>query len=216
MIRINEIKLALDEDEKLLADKAAKILKINKKYIKKLSIYKKSVDARKKDDVHFTYSVDIEISLDEKQIVSKCKSNKVSIAEVYHYEIPENKRVSKFRPVIVGFGPAGMLAGLILAEAGLRPLIFERGKNIDDRQKDVNEFWTKRKLDEESNVQFGEGGAGTFSDGKLTTGIKSPFIRKVLEELYEAGAPEEILYSSKPHIGTDRLAVVVKNIRKKN
>ncbi|MFR6065945.1 MAG: NAD(P)/FAD-dependent oxidoreductase [Eubacterium sp.] len=215
MIRINEIKLALDEDEKLLADKAAKILKINKKYIKKLSIYKKSVDARKKDDVHFTYSVDVEISLDEKQIVSKCKSNKVSIAEVYHYEIPENKRVSKFRPVIVGFGPAGMLAGLILAEAGLRPLIFERGKNIDDRQKDVNEFWTKRKLDEESNVQFGEGGAGTFSDGKLTTGIKSPFIRKVLEELYEAGAPEEILYSSKPHIGTDRLAVVVKNIRKK-
>lgn len=215
MIRINEIKLALDEDEKLLADKAAKILKINKKYIKKLSIYKKSVDARKKDDVHFTYSVDIEITLDEKQIVSKCKSNKVSIAEVYHYEIPENKRVSKFRPVIVGFGPAGMLAGLILAEAGLRPLIFERGKNIDDRQKDVNEFWTKRKLDEESNVQFGEGGAGTFSDGKLTTGIKSPFIRKVLEELYEAGAPEEILYSSKPHIGTDRLAVVVKNIRKK-
>lgn len=215
MIRINEIKLALDEDEKLLADKAAKILKINKKYINKLSIYKKSVDARKKDDVHFTYSVDVEISLDEKQIVSKCKSNKVSIAEIYHYEIPENKRVSKFRPVIVGFGPAGMLAGLILAEAGLRPLIFERGKNIDDRQKDVNEFWTKRKLDEESNVQFGEGGAGTFSDGKLTTGIKSPFIRKVLEELYEAGAPEEILYSSKPHIGTDRLAVVVKNIRKK-
>lgn len=215
MIRINEIKLALDKDEKLLADKAAKILKINKKYIKKLSIYKKSVDARKKDDVHFTYSVDVEISLDEKQIVSKCKSNKVSIAEVYHYEIPENKRVSKFRPVIVGFGPAGMLAGLILAEAGLRPLIFERGKNIDDRQKDVNEFWTKRKLDEESNVQFGEGGAGTFSDGKLTTGIKSPFIRKVLEEFYEAGAPEEILYSSKPHIGTDRLAVVVKNIRKK-
>lgn len=215
MIRINEIKLALDEDEKLLADKAAKILKINKKYINKLNIYKKSVDARKKDDVHFTYSVDVEISLDEKQIVSKCKSNKVSIAEVYHYEIPENKRVSKFRPVIVGFGPAGMLAGLILAEAGLRPLIFERGKNIDDRQKDVNEFWTKRKLDEESNVQFGEGGAGTFSDGKLTTGIKSPFIRKVLEELYEAGAPEEILYSSKPHIGTDRLAVVVKNIRKK-
>lgn len=215
MIRINEIKLTLDEDEKLLADKAAKILKINKKYINKLSIYKKSVDARKKDDVHLTYSVDIEISLDEKQIVSKCKSNKVSIAEVYHYEIPENKRVSKFRPVIVGFGPAGMLAGLILAEAGLRPLIFERGKNIDDRQKDVNEFWTKRKLDEESNVQFGEGGAGTFSDGKLTTGIKSPFIRKVLEELYEAGAPEEILYSSKPHIGTDRLAVVVKNIRKK-
>ena len=141
-----------------------------------------------------------------------CRS---SVRGVDHYELPENKRVSEFRPVIVGFGPAGMLAGLILAEAGLRPIIFERGKNIDDRQKDVNDFWQNRRLNEESNVQFGEGGAGTFSDGKLTTGIKSPFIRKVLDELYEAGAPEEILYSSKPHIGTDRLAIVVKNIRKK-
>lgn len=215
MIRINEIRLSLDEDESLLEAKAAKILKINKKYIKSLTIYKKSVDARKKEDVHFTYSVDVLISLDETQIVSKCKSGKVQLAKPYMYEIPENRRVSKYRPVIVGFGPAGMLAGLILAEAGLKPIILERGKDIDARQRDVNEFWTKRKLDEESNVQFGEGGAGTFSDGKLTTGIKSPFIRKVLDELYEAGAPEEILYSSKPHIGTDRLAVVVKNIRKK-
>ncbi len=215
MIRINEIKLSLDEDEELLRKKAAKILKINEKYITKLTIFKKSVDARKKEDVHFTYSVDATLSLDENQIVSKCKSNKVSLAKPYAYEMPENKRVSKFKPIIVGFGPAGMLAGLILAEAGLCPVILERGKDIDARQKDVNEFWTKRKLNEESNVQFGEGGAGTFSDGKLTTGIKSPYIRKVLDELYEAGAPEEILYSSKPHIGTDRLAVVVKNIRKK-
>ena len=215
MIRINEIRLELDDSEDLLNAKAAKILKINKKYIKKLTIFKKSVDARKKEDIHFSYSVDCEILLDENQIVSKCKSNKVSIVKPYHYELPENKRVSKFRPVIVGFGPAGMLAGLILAEAGLRPIIFERGKAIDERQKDVNKFWKEHVLNEESNVQFGEGGAGTFSDGKLTTGIKSPFIRKVLLELYEAGAPEEILYSSKPHIGTDRLAVVVKNIRKK-
>ena len=215
MIRINEIRLELDDSEDLLNAKAAKILKINKKYIKKLTIFKKSVDARKKEDIHFSYSVDCEILLDENQIVSKCKSNKVSVVKPYHYELPENKRVSKFRPVIVGFGPAGMLAGLILAEAGLRPIIFERGKAIDERQKDVNKFWKEHVLNEESNVQFGEGGAGTFSDGKLTTGIKSPFIRKVLLELYEAGAPEEILYSSKPHIGTDRLAVVVKNIRKK-
>lgn len=215
MIRINEIRLSLDEDESELTRKAAKALRINQKYIKSLTIYKKSVDARKKDDIHFSYSVDVEISLDEEQIVSKCKTGKISIVKPYFYELPENKRVSKYRPVIVGFGPAGMLAGIILAEAGLRPIILERGKGIDERQKDVNEFWTKRKLNEESNVQFGEGGAGTFSDGKLTTGIKSPFIRKVLNELYEAGAPEEILYSAKPHIGTDRLAVVVKNIRKK-
>ncbi len=215
MIRINEIKFSLEEDESLLKDKAAKILKINQKYINTLTIYKKSIDARKKENIHFTYAVDLTIGLDEEQIVSKCKSNKVQLTKPYIYEIPENKRSSKYRPIIAGFGPAGMLAGLILAEAGLKPIILERGKDIDARQKDVNEFWTKRRLDEESNVQFGEGGAGTFSDGKLTTGIKSPFIRKVLDELYEAGAPEEILYSSKPHIGTDRLAVVVKNIRKK-
>ncbi|MDE6659762.1 MAG: hypothetical protein K2K01_06585, partial [Eubacterium sp.] len=169
MIRINEIKLSLDEDESLLEAKAAKVLRINKKYIKSLTIYKKSFDARKKEDVHFTYSVDVVISLDEEQIVAKCKSNKVQITKPYVYEIPENKRVSKYRPIVVGFGPAGMLAGIILAEAGLKPIILERGKDIDARQRDVNEFWTKLKLDEESNVQFGEGGAGTFSDGKLTT-----------------------------------------------
>jgi len=215
MIRINEIKLSLDEDEALLKTKAAKILKINEKYIKSYTIFKKSVDARKKEDVHFTYSIDAEITLDEKQIVSKCKSNKVQLVKAYEYHLPENKRTGRFRPVVAGFGPAGMFAGLILAQAGLKPIVLERGKDIDARQRDVNKFWTERKLNEESNVQFGEGGAGTFSDGKLTTGIKSPFIRKVLNELYEAGAPEEILYSSKPHIGTDRLAVVVKNIRKK-
>lgn len=214
MIRINEIRLSLDEDKAMLKSKAAKILKINEKYIKSYTIYKKSVDARKRDDVHFTYSVDIEISLDENQIVQKCKSGKVQLVKPYKYELPENKRVSSFRPIVVGFGPAGMFAGLILAQAGLKPVIFERGKDVETRQKDVNKFWKTRELDEESNVQFGEGGAGTFSDGKLTTGIKSPFIRKVLDELYKAGAPEEILYSSKPHIGTDRLTVVVKNIRK--
>ncbi len=215
MIRINEIPLSLDEDESILKSKAAKILKINVKYIKAYTIYKKSIDARKKDDVHFTYSIDVEILLDENQITAKCRSNKVQLVKPYVYEAPQNKRNSKFRPVIAGFGPAGMFAGLILAGAGLRPLILERGKDIDARQRDVNKFWSDRELDEESNVQFGEGGAGTFSDGKLTTGIKSPFIRKVLDEFYEAGAPEEILYSSKPHIGTDRLTVVVKNIRKK-
>ncbi|MGN1123804.1 MAG: hypothetical protein ACI4RR_05615, partial [Eubacterium sp.] len=190
MIRINEIKLSLDEDEALLKTKAAKILKINEKYIKELTIFKKSVDARHKDDVHFTYSVDVTITLDEEQIIAKCKSNKSSLVKPYIYELPENKRISKFRPVVVGFGPAGMFAGLILAQSGLKPIILERGKRVEERQRDVERFWTKRELNEESNVQFGEGGAGTFSDGKLTTGIKSPFIKKILQELYEAGAPE--------------------------
>lgn len=215
MIRISEIKLSLDEDENLIAEKAAKILKINKKYIKSYTIYKKSIDARDKNDIHFSYTVDVTIGLDEKQICGKCKSGKAQLVTPYRYELPEVRRKSEFRPIIVGFGPAGMFAGLILAQAGLRPLILERGKSAEERVKDVNKFWQTRELNEESNVQFGEGGAGTFSDGKLTTGIKSPYIRKILLEFYEAGAPEEILYSSKPHIGTDRLIVVVKNIRKK-
>ena len=145
MIRINEIKLSLDDDEALLKSKTAKTLKINEKYITNLTIFKKSVDARRKDDVHFTYSVDVTISLDEEQIVAKCKSNKAMIVKPYKYELPANNRGSQFRPIVVGFGPAGMLAGLILAQAGAQPIILERGKDIDARQRDVNEFWTKRK-----------------------------------------------------------------------
>lgn len=173
------------------------------------------MDARKKDDVHFSYTVDVTLGLDETQVLRRCRSPKAKAAEEYKYTLPVNRRQSAFRPVVVGFGPAGMFAGLILAEAGLRPIVLERGKDIQRRQQDVNAFWQQHILNEESNVQFGEGGAGTFSDGKLTTGIKSPFIRQVLQELYEAGAPEEILYAAKPHIGTDRLAVVVQNIRQK-
>ncbi len=214
MIRINEIKLLLDENECELTKKAAKILKIKENEIKKLTIFKKSVDARKKENIQFIYAVDVVLD-NEKQVFKKLNNSKIQIVEPYVYKLPENKRKSNLRPVVVGFGPAGMFAGLILALSGLKPIIIERGKAVEDRQKDVNLFWEKKELNPESNVQFGEGGAGTFSDGKLTTGIKSPYIHKILEELYEAGAPEEILYSSKPHIGTDQLAIVVKNIRKK-
>ena len=133
MIRINEIKLSLDEEETLLKAKASKILKINEKYIKTLTIFKKSIDARRKDDVHFSYSVDVEIALDEEQIVRKCKSGKATVVKPYSYEMPACERKSQFRPIIVGFGPAGMLAGIILAEAGLKPIILERGKGIDER-----------------------------------------------------------------------------------
>ena len=213
MIRINEIKLSLDEDESLLKKKASKILKINEKYITKYTIFKKSIDARKKDDVHFTYSLDVTITLDEEQIANKCKSNKVQIVKPYVYELPENKRVSKFRPVVIGFGPAGMFAGLILALSGLKPIILERGKDIDARKVDVQKFWSEKKLNEESNVQFGEGGAGTFSDGKLTTGTHDPRISAVIDALVESGAPEDVKWSHKPHIGTDILRQVVKRIR---
>lgn len=119
------------------------------------------------------------------------------------------------RPVIVGSGPSGLFAALILAQMGYAPIVLERGKNVDDRTKDVQTFWKESKLLPDSNVQFGEGGAGTFSDGKLTTQIRDPRCRKVLEEFVEAGAPQEIIYKSKPHVGTDILKVVVKNIREK-
>lgn len=215
MIRINEIKLSLDSNEKQLRKKVIRLLGVGENDIKSYHISKKSVDARKKDAVVFTYSVDVELNCDEMQLLASLKNNKISIVKPFVYTIPKNQRISNLRPVVVGFGPAGMFASLILAQQGLRPIVIERGKKVDERQKDVNEFWNGGRLNENSNVQFGEGGAGTFSDGKLTTGIKSPFCQKVLEELFVAGAPEEILYSSKPHIGTDRLAIVVCNIRKK-
>ena len=214
MIRINELKFPLDEDEKELYRLAAKALKIGEKHIRELTICKKSVDCRKKDDIKFIFSVDVALDIDEKRVASKA-GNRVSLSEKSVYTLPPVKRKSTLRPVIVGFGPAGMFAALTLTEAGLSPIIIERGETVDERTASVKSFWRTRVLNPESNVQFGEGGAGTFSDGKLTTGIKSPFIRQVLQELYEAGAPEEILYAAKPHIGTDRLAVVVQNIRKK-
>lgn len=214
MIRINEIKCGLDSTQATLRAKAAKLLKIPASQIKSMRISKKSVDARKKDQICFIYSVDVETAGDEQAVVAQAGSSKIAIIAPYCYQPAQVRRSSPLRPVIIGFGPAGMFAGLVLAQQGLRPIVLERGKAVKARQQDVADFWRTHRINPESNVQFGEGGAGTFSDGKLTTGIKSPYCRKVLEELYQAGAPEEILYSSKPHIGTDRLAVVVANIRK--
>ena len=137
---------------------------------------------------------------------------KITEAVPYRYELPDSRPLP-MRPVVVGFGPAGLFAALILAQAGQRPIVIERGEPVEKRQKAVEHFWKTGELRPQSNVQFGEGGAGTFSDGKLNTGTKDPRARKVLEELALAGAPEEILYMAKPHVGTDRLPQTVKNIR---
>ncbi len=215
MIRLNEIKMPLGCTEEEVKIAAAKALKIKESDIKEFSLSRRSIDSRKKDNIQLVYSVDIETDLNEENIIKKFPPNKAFLTKKYLYEPIEPKRNFKLRPVIAGFGPAGMFAALTLAKAGLRPIVLERGSKVEERTKDVDIFWTQRKLNTESNVQFGEGGAGTFSDGKLTTGIKDPRCREVFLRFAQFGAPAEILYSATPHIGTDKLKTVVRNIREK-
>ena len=211
MILINNLKLSLDTDFSNLSPIIAKALRIPQSNIIKASLYKKSIDARHKDNVHFCCSVLAEILGDEQKLIKKFKNTQLYTPKKYIWEKAELGE--RDRPVIIGFGPAGIFAALTLAKAGLKPLVIERGKSVDERSCDVDNFFKTGKLNPESNVQFGEGGAGTFSDGKLNTGIKNPRIRTVLEEFIKAGAPENILTDAKPHIGTDILKNVVKNLR---
>lgn len=217
MLRINELRLPLDYENEIeqLKAEASRVLKIEKTDINTIEIYKKSVDCRKRNDLHFIYSVNVLIDGDEDALLARLANPKVQKTSAYTYMLPENRRTSELRPIVVGFGPAGMFCSLMLARAGLKPLVIERGQTVYERTDSVNRFWTQRKLNPNSNVQFGEGGAGTFSDGKLTTGIKDPRIREVFLEFCRDGAPEEIMISAKPHIGTDKLKEVVKNLREK-
>ena len=213
MLRINELCLDVGESVEHLKKLAAKFIGVNEKDFTSFEISRESIDSRKKNNIKMVYSVDVELSSGEEDIAARFPANKVLYRERYNYTIPPVKRTSQLRPVIIGFGPAGMLCGLILAKCGLKPIILERGNDIETRTKDVIDFWTHRRLNTSSNVQYGEGGAGTFSDGKLTTGIKDGRCREVFNQLYAHGAPEEIMYSARPHIGTDKLGTVVKNIR---
>lgn len=214
MIRVSELKLPIEGNQKALEKKLAKALRVPVEEIKGYRIFKRSLDARKKDNIHYAYVVDVEVK-NEKKVLEKNRDKNISKTPDLAYRMMQGERMPAKRPVVVGFGPAGMFAGLLLAEMGLCPIILERGGDVDSRKEAVDRFWNTGKLDMENNVQFGEGGAGTFSDGKLTTRIKDPRCRKVLEEMVDAGAPEEILYDAKPHIGTDLLRGVVKQIREK-
>ena len=215
MIRLNELKMPLGSTDQEVKKAAAKALKINEADIKSFSLARRSIDSRKKDNIVLVYSVEIETELDEDKIVAGFLPSKAFKTERYIYNMPEARRDFKLRPVVAGFGPAGMFAALTLAKAGLCPIVLERGSAVEERTRDVDLFWSQRKLNTSSNVQFGEGGAGTFSDGKLTTGIKDPRCREVFLRLAQFGAPAEILYSATPHIGTDKLKTVVKNLREK-
>lgn len=214
MLRLTSITLPIGHSDNDLTDMILDKLAIDPDSLVAYHIRRKSVDARKRGGVFFVYTVDVEITADEDTLAAK--NQQVSIAPSMDYIAPPSKS-SDLRPVIIGTGPCGLFTGLILAEAGMRPLLLERGKPAKQRVKDVAAFWKDGSLDKNSNVQFGEGGAGTFSDGKLTTQIKDKHnrCRKVLNELVAAGAADEILHLAKPHIGTDVLVKVVTNIREK-
>ena len=211
MILVRNIRLDIGEPEERLKVKAAREIGVPPRAIEKLTVTKRSLDARKKNDIHWLYAVAAELRNEEKALMLT-KSKNVSSYEKFEYAIP--KVSSDNRPVIVGFGPAGMFAALVLSKAGLRPIVIERGSEVSERMKKVAEFRSGGRLDPECNVQFGEGGAGTFSDGKLNTGIKDKRIMWMLAQFNAHGAPDSILYDAKPHIGTDILVNVVQSIRK--
>lgn len=220
MIQISQIKCRVDHGPEEPVQKAVRLCRLQPSQVKKAQICKRSVDARKKPDIYYIYTLRLETGLSrqkEGQLVKKLKNPHIVQVEPASYTFPEEGALSlSHRPVIIGMGPAGMFCGLLLARHGYRPLILERGEAVENRTRKVEQFWKTGQLDPESNVQFGEGGAGTFSDGKLNTMVKDPAGRGhyVLESFVKAGAPEDILYVNKPHIGTDVLQTVVANIRK--
>ena len=215
-IRINELKLPVDHTAKKLEQEIRKALRLRSEVFT-YEIMRQSVDARKKPELFYVYTIDVSIK-NPKQILAHAKNRRAALIQKEEYQFPTPKSVSQnppFRPVIVGSGPAGLFCALMLARSGLAPIVLERGQAVEERVRTVEQFWKTGKLNPSCNVQFGEGGAGTFSDGKLNTLIKDPSgrIRFVLKEFVRAGASPEILYHHKPHIGTDVLIDVVRNIR---
>lgn len=210
MIRIRQIKLPINHTEDDLKIKICKKLNIKKEDIKKIIINKKSIDARK--EINFIYEVDIETNKESQILNKKIKDILKTPNEKYVFNITGEKTL-KEKPIIIGAGPAGLFCAYFLAKKGYKPIIIERGEEIDKRVKTVEKFWNKNILNPNSNVQFGEGGAGTFSDGKLNTTSKDIRIKEILKIFVKNGAPKEILYIKNPHIGTDILRNVIKNIR---
>ena len=213
MIRISNLSLPVGGDFEQLKKKAAKALGLKVGQIEHMTLSRQSIDARNKSQVHYVCTVDVTVKHEE-QVVKTAPGKNISLYQRPEYVFPPVKRRSALPPVVVGMGPAGLFAALYLARAGIPCVVLERGQDVDTRTADVEHFWESGTLSPSSNVQFGEGGAGTFSDGKLTTGTHDPRIATVFESLVDAGAPEDILYSHKPHVGTDVLREVVKNVRR--
>ncbi|NBG86995.1 NAD(P)/FAD-dependent oxidoreductase [Isachenkonia alkalipeptolytica] len=215
MIRISNIKINIEKKQDLEKE-ILRYLKISKEDLLSYTIEKKSIDARK-NTISFIYRVSVAVKNEKKVLQGKNLKNLEWIKNPEKKRVVPKKSPKTFRkaPIVVGSGPAGLLAALTLAKSGARPILLERGRPVEERSREVYDFWEKGILKVNSNVQFGEGGAGTFSDGKLTTQIKDPRCQTVLKTLIDAGAPLEIAYLNKPHVGTDILEVVVKNLRER-
>jgi uncharacterized FAD-dependent dehydrogenase len=219
MIRINNLRIdvAAKNKNKILEEEILKKLKIKKDELLEWTVNKKSIDARRKNKINYQYSIDVEV-VDEDKVLKRINYGTITKVKEKNYSFKPimDKNVDK-PPIVIGAGPAGLFCALLLAEYGLKPIVIEQGKKVEERVEDINLFWNKGILNEKSNVQFGEGGAGTFSDGKLTTLIKDKENRssKIIKEFIEAGAPKEISYIKNPHIGTDNLRRVVINLRRK-
>lgn len=219
MVRIANIKLGIKEaatshdEQYALRRMILSKLKIKENDLLSFTIFKKSIDARKKDNILYIYTIDADIRNEEKILDKYGSVGIIPTPNLSYKGVQKGTEHMANRPIIIGMGPAGLFAGLMLARNGYKPIILERGEDVETRTAKINRFWNHGILDTESNVQFGEGGAGTFSDGKLTTLINDMRCCVVLEEFVKAGAPQEILYKNKPHIGTDILKSTVKNIR---
>ncbi len=212
MLQISNLNLPLDGGMDQLRAQAAKALGLPEAQLPPLTLWRKSVDARRKGDVHYVCAVRCALP-DEDRVLAKARGQVTAVAEAPYRFPPVRRPDSVLRPVVVGMGPAGLFAALFLARAGLPPIVLERGRPVEERRRDVERLWTAGALDSQSNVQFGEGGAGAFSDGKLQTGVHDPRVRTVLETFAAFGAPEDILYVQKPHVGTDVLFTVLQNLR---
>jgi len=208
MLKLDQISLPINYNDKVIANKICDVLKVNKKDIISHEILKLSIDARRKPNIKYIASIGVNLISSIEDKYQKLQYKKIT--RMLEYEHKNNNKTF----VVIGFGPSGMFAALSLARMGLKPIVVEQGKMVDERERDVLEFWNNGKLNRYSNVQFGEGGAGTFSDGKLNTNLNNEYCKIVINEFFKAGAPKEITYLNKPHIGSDNLKNIVKNIRK--
>lgn len=218
MLRLTNLKLDLNHEPEELEQAILQKLSINAEQLVSFNVFKRGYDARRKNAIILMYTIDVDTKVNEQLLEQFVDDNNVKASpDTNYYFVGEAPKVIEERPVVIGFGPCGLFIGLLLAQMGFKPIILERGKEVRERTKDTFGFWRKKILNTESNVQFGEGGAGTFSDGKLYSQVKDKkhYSRKVLNEFVEAGAPEEILYVSKPHIGTFKLVTMIEKMRAK-